>query len=496
MQFSNSKHVGMAIAFVLCACAQEKPADPPVAAAPSESATTTTATVEAPTSKVNVKPVIDIATDAYVFGYSLMTSEVTRVQSTNVSKVEGIKAPLNELASLKRYPPADFRGVTTPNADTLYSVGWLDLAEPQVLSHPDMGKRYYLFQLMDLWTRDFKSIGARTDGYKAASYLVTGPGWKGDVPKGLTHVSSASRYVVVIARTYADGTDRDFRTVNALQAKYKITPLSAWGKPYTFHAPPVNANPGISMTDSPQKVLLGMPAPRYFDEMARLMCKDAPPAQEDAPILDRMAKIGIEPCKPFDATRLDPAIQSALEEIPSKALQIITAHRDDIGTNLNGWVAGTNLGTYGTDYMKRAVVSAFGWGANLPEDAVYAFAHADSAGQKLSGARAYSVTFPKGQTPPVNAFWSITMYEEDNGLWFYPNPANKFTLSPRNHLKYDKDGSLTVFFQHDSPGKAKEANWLPAPAGDFVLALRMYWPKTQPPSIINGTWKPPQIVAK
>src|SRR5271166_3549868 len=171
-----------------------------------------------------------IALDAYVYGYSLITTEVTRVQMSNVDKVVGMHAPTGQFANIKRYPPADFRLVSAPNADTLYSVAWLDLAEPQVFSHPEMGERFYLFEMTDLWMTDFDSPGTRTAGGKAANYLITGPGWAGAVPEGMKQIKAATRYIVILGRTYANGADQDYEIVNALQAQYKIVPLSAYGK--------------------------------------------------------------------------------------------------------------------------------------------------------------------------------------------------------------------------------------------------------------------------
>ena len=434
-----------------------------------------------------------IALDAYVYGYSLITTEVTRVQMSNVDKIEGMHAPTGQFANIKRYPPADFRGVSAPNADTLYSVAWLDLSEPQVFSHPDMGKRFYLFEMTDLWMTDFNSPGTRTAGGDAANYLITGPGWTGDVPTGMKQIKSATRYMVILGRTYADGTDQDYAAVNALQAQYKIVPLSAYGKPYAYQMSPVNPNPGISMTDKPQSVILDMDTSTYFNMMARLMGGAAPPAPEDAQMLARMAKIGLVPGQPFDMAKLDPATQAALKDIGKTALQRIEANKDSLGAMENGWVVTKGLGVYGANYMKRAVVAAFGWPANLPQDAVYPYTEVDSSGRKLSGANRYTLTFAKGETPPVDAFWSITMYEIDQGWWFVPNPLNKFTVSPRNNLKPNADGSVTLYFQNETPGADKEANWLPAPKGDFIAMLRMYWPKENDPSILNGSWTPPAV---
>ncbi len=435
-----------------------------------------------------------IGVDAYIYGYSLITTEVTRVQMSNVPKVEELRAPMNAFFNVRRYPPADYRGVSAPNADTLYSIAWLDLAEPQVFSHPDMGSRFYLFEMTDLWMTDFETPGTRTTGGNAATYLITGPGWKGMVPDRMKQIKVPTRYMVILGRTYADGTQRDYEIVNALQDQYKITPLSAWGKPYHYQAPPVIPNPGFSMTDKPQEVINAMDTSNYFNMMAKLMAGAAPPAPEDAPMLARMTKIGLVPGQAFDMSKLDPSVQAALKAVGKDGMKRIEDNKAIVGALENGWVVTKGLGRYGTDYLKRAVVAAFGWPANLPQDAVYPYTEIDSSGQTLSGANKYTLTFPKGETPPVNGFWSITMYEIDKGWWFVPNALNKFTVSPRNDLKNNADGTLTLYFQNESPGKDKEANWLPAPKGKFILMLRMYWPKEKDPSILNGSWKPPAVI--
>ena len=447
----------------------------------------------AATAPLSTKEAVDIATDAYVYGYSLVTTDVTRIQMSNVAKAGMLQAPMNQFANVPRYPPGDYRGVSAPNADTLYSLAWLDLKEPQVFSHPDMGNRFHLFPMVDLWMTIFASPGSRTGDGKAANYLITGPGWKGTVPAGMKHISAATRYVVILGRTYADGTDADYKAVNALQAQYKITPLSAWGKPYTPPAATVDPNPGISMTDKPQAVILALGTEGYFNWMSKRMCTDSPAYPADAPALARFAKIGFEPCKPFSLAKLDPATQAALKNLPQVVLDKFVANQKSMGAVVNNWLITKGLGVYGTDYLKRAVVAAFGWPANLQEDAVYPYTLVDSQGKTLNGANKYTLTFAKGQTPPVDGVWSITMYMIDQGWWFVPNRLNKFTVSPRDHLKPNADGSITLYFQTDSPGPDKESNWLPAPKGDFIPMLRMYWPKEKAPSILNGTWAPPKV---
>jgi hypothetical protein len=437
---------------------------------------------------------LQIAKDAYIYGYSLLTTEITRVQMTNVDTVEGMHAPMGQFINVKRYPPADYRGVSAPNADTLYSVAWVDVSEPQVFSQPDMGERYYMMPMYNLWMTDFEAPGTRTTGGDAANYLLTGPGWEGDVPEGMTQIKSATTKMLILGRTYANGTEKDYEAVNALQAKLKLTPLSAWGKPYTPKAPAVDANPGFSMTAKPQEVILGMDTSAYFNKLASLMCKMAPPAAEDAPILARMATIGIEPCKEFDLSKLDPTLQAQLKDLPQVVLAYINANKAAMGTEIDGWIFTKGLGVYGTDYEKRALVAAFGWPANVEQDAVYPYTTVDSEGQTLNGANNYTLTFAKDQLPPVKGFWSFTMYMIDQGWWFVPNALNKFTVSPRDNLKTNADGSVTLYFQHESPGKDKEANWLPAPKGDFIPMLRMYWPQEKNPSILDGTWTPPQVI--
>ncbi|MBZ9936100.1 DUF1254 domain-containing protein [Mesorhizobium sp. BR1-1-16] len=445
---------------------------------------------------VTVDEAKTIAMDAYIYGYSLVTTEVTRVQMTNVAEANGLQAPMGQFGNVKRYPPADYRGVSAPNADTLYSLAWMDLdKEPWIFSHPDMGDRFFLFPTYDLWMPVIASPGSRTTGGKAASYLLAGPGWKGEVPQGVTRIDVPTRYVLILGRTYANGTEKDYEAVNALQAQYDIRPLSSFGKAdYVFKAPPVDPNPGFSMTDKPQEVIFGMGTEGYFNRLAKLMCHDAPPAPEDAPIVAEMAKIGIEPCKPFSLSALGPDAAAALQDLPQQALDHLAKNESAMGVEEKGWIFTKGLGAYGTDYLKRGLVAAFGWPANLQDDAVYPYTQADKDGQPLTGAHKYTLTFAKGQEPPVNGFWSITMYEVDQGWWFVPNALNKFTVSPRDNLVPNADGSVTLYFQNESPGKDKEANWLPAPKGAFLPMIRMYWPKEKSPSILDGSWLPPQIV--
>ena len=258
MQRSIASVLLYSVTLALIACAEQKPAATTApAATDAAKAQTAAAPMAAADDKARAKEQVQAALDAYVYGYSLITTDVTRIQMSNVAKQVGLQSPMGQFLNIPRYPPANYRGVSAPNADTLYSLGWVDLGEPVVFAHPDMGKRFYLFEMVDLWMTIVKTPGSRPDGGKAATYLLTGPTFKGEVPKGMTQIAFPTRFVTILGRTYANGTEADYKAVNALQAKYTLTPLSAYGKPFKFVAPPV-IDPGFSMTAKPQDVILGM----------------------------------------------------------------------------------------------------------------------------------------------------------------------------------------------------------------------------------------------
>lgn len=436
-----------------------------------------------------------IAIDAYIYGYSLVTTDITRLQMSNVAEQGMMSAPLGSFFNVRGYPPADYRGVSATNADTLYSMAWVDLSEPQVFSHPEVVDRFFNFELVDLWMVVAHSVGVNTTGTAAATYLFTGPGWQGEVPAGMIHIAYPTRYLGILGRTYALDTPEDLAIVHALQDQYKVVPLSAYGKKFIFVAPPT-IDDGIAHHEAPQKVILGLGVDGYFNWMTRLIPAVAEPAPADAPMIERMARIGIVPGQPFDLSKLSPEAQAALKEVP----QIVTARLNEAwatqGTDVNGWRVTTTGAIYGADYETRAMWASNGWPSQQREVSVYPQLYVDASGAKLDGKNAYTLTFGKGETPPIEklGFWSITMYQIENGLWFYPNKLNRLTLSTRNKFKYNDDGSLTLHFQNESPGADKESNWLPAPAAPFALTLRVYLPQQTPPSILDGSWAPPPAV--
>jgi len=430
-----------------------------------------------------------IAADAYIFGYPLVTMEMTRRVMTNVSEQVGTRAPMGHLTRLRAYPTAAFRDVTAPNADTLYTTTWIDVGkEPWVLSLPDAHDRYYLFPMLDGWTDVFQVPGKRTTGTGAQTYAITGPGWKGKLPAGVTEYKSPTSIVWVLGRIYCSGATEDYAAVHKMQDEISIVPLRHYGKSYT--PPPGKVDPKIDMKTPVRDQVNAMDTATYFDLLAALM-KDNPPAAADAPMLAKMAKLGIVPGKKFEFDKLDSAMQQALAEVPKQTFERIMAHFKVAGEDINGWVFTTKTGLYGTDYIQRALVTAIGLGANRPQDAVYPTSEVDAQGQPYSGANTYVMHFPKGQMPPVNGFYSLTMYDAE--YFFYGNELNRYTLSARDELKKNADGSVDFYLQHENPGPDKESNWLPAPSGKFILMLRLYWPTETPPSIIDGTWRIPAV---
>jgi hypothetical protein len=433
-----------------------------------------------------------IATDAYIYGYALVTSELTRLAAINTAapNPRTLQAPMNSIVSIPAYPPADYKGVTAPNADTLYSVGFFDLSkEPIVFSYPEMGKRFFLFPMYDEWTDVIGVPGTRTMGNGAAhNILLSGPNWNGAVPAGMTQIKMPTNIMFMIGRVYCDGTAADLAAVHALQAKFKVVPLSKFGQAYT----PPSGTPGskYSPKDVVRDVISSWSTSEYFNFMAKAMVKNPPVLPRDAAIVAEMTQIGLAPGKPFDATKLNPDAQTALASLGKTVVGKLAELKKGAGTVANGWLIPGAAGSYGTNYAGRAAVSAFGWGANLPQDAVYPYAPGGNS-PALVGTNVYKVHFAKGQTPPAQGFWSITMY--DNEFYFYPNSLNKQTVSLRDHPKFNADGSLDLYFSHVQPKGVPQANWLPAPAADFILMMRIYWPNPNPPSILDKSWVPPPV---
>jgi len=445
------------------------------------------ATLTAHSAPITEEAAHSIAVDAYIYFYPLLSMDITRKQFTNIEAGKELgKGPMNMFVNIPAYPPGDFKGVVRSNFDTLYSIAWLDLTkEPLVVSAPDTDGRFYLLPMLDMWTDVFASPGWRTTGTKAANFLVTPPGWVGRVPEGFSSIGALTPYVWIIGRTRTDG-PADYDAVHKIQAGYKVTPLSRWG---TAPEPvAVKIDPTVDMKTPPKIQVDTMTASKYFTYAAELL-KLHPPHGTDGPLIAQMKRIGIEPGSSFDFEELDPVVQRALTNAPADAQKLMTWKVATLARIANGWSMNTDtMGVYGNYYLKRAIVSQVGLGANLPDDAIYPLNLGDDTGKPLDGANKYTIHFDKGATPPVNAFWSITLYDADG--FQVPNVLNRFAVSGWMPFQTNVDGSLDIYFQNENPGKDKEANWLPAPKGAFNLTMRLYGPKSD---ALTGKWDPPAV---
>lgn len=450
----------------------------------------------AQSSPISEQEARDIAVDAYIYLYPLVSMDVTRRQLTNVEAGKGFGAPMNSFANIRAYPRAEDRAVVRPNFDTLYSSAFLDIREePMVVSVPDTDGRYYLFPMLDMWTDVFASPGWRTTGTKAENFVVVAKNWRPEqrarliddykLPKDARIIEAPTPLVWIIGRTKTDG-PADYAAVHKIQDGFKVTPASQWGK--TVQAAPFKLDPSVDMKTPPKTQVDTMSAQKFFAYGSELM-KLNPPHMTDQPIIDRMKRIGLEAGKSFDPEKASATVKAAINIAPTEAQRLMAWKVQSLARTVNGWQMNTDtMGVYGNYYLKRAVVAQVGLGANLPEDAVYPFNLTDSSGQPLSGANRYAIHFAKGSAPPVDAFWSVTLYDEEG--FQIANELNRFALSSWMPFQYNADGSLDLIIQNEHPGKGMEANWLPAPKGPFTLTMRAYAPRMD---ILTGRWAPPAV---
>jgi hypothetical protein len=437
---------------------------------------------------VSSDSIVTLAKKAYVYGYPLVIMYETMRSATNVEAPvpNSLSSPQNQFAHFRSFPDATFKDVVKPNNDTYYSTAWLDLSpEPQVLTVPDTKNRYYLLPMLDAYTNVFASPGKRTTGTKADTFLITGPGYRGSVPTGMQQIKAPTSLVWLLGRTQVNSPQDGSSTVKNIQGKYRLTPLSLWGTSYVASKNVVNNS--LDKTPPPLRVEK-MNVDSFFNLLNVLLAK-YPPPPADSMLLNDIAAINIGAGKNFSVKDFDADLQQTLQTVPSTIHKQMREALGKLGTLENGWnVTRSNLGSYGTNYDLRTMISIIGLGCNLNADACYPNCQVDVNGEKLDGSKKYIIHFDKGQAPPANAFWSITMYGADEFL--VPNPINRFAIGDRDHLKYNKDGSLDLYIQKDSPGKDKEANWLPSSPTRFSLTMRMYWPKDE---FLNGTWKIPGV---
>jgi hypothetical protein len=426
-----------------------------------------------------------IVKEAYIYGFPLVDNYRIQYSYFVDRQNPEFKAPWNQIHNVPRvYTPAD-TAIQTPNSDTPYSFVGMDLrAEPMVLTVPPIEKeRYFSVQLIDAYTFNFDYIGSRTTGNGGGSYLVAGPNWKGEAPKGVKKVfRSETEFVFAVYRTQLFNPG-DLDNVKKVQAGYKAQTLSAFlGTAAPKAAPTIDFIKPL--THAEEKT-----SPQFFN-ILNFILQFCPTDPSETELMARFARIGVGAGKTMDASKLSPEMKAAVEQGVADAWA-------DFGGLEKEFAAGkvTSGEVFGTreylknNYLYRMAAAVLGIYGNSKQEAMYPFYAVDEAKQKLDGANRYTVRFAPGQLPPVHAFWSLTMYKMPQSL-LVANPINRYLInSPMlPQLKRDADGGLTLLIQNESPGKDKEANWLPAPKGPFVMAMRLYWPKEE---AVDGKWTAP-----
>ncbi|HEY3179879.1 MAG TPA: DUF1254 domain-containing protein [Casimicrobiaceae bacterium] len=427
-----------------------------------------------------------LAEEVYVYAYPLVLTDVTRQVAT-------AKVPMNTFAHKRAPSDVSATDVVNPDADMLVSTAWLDLSkEPIVLSVPDMRGRYYVLSMQDAWTNVFASPGKRVTGTDKADFAIVGPRWKGTLPGGVEEIKSPTDIVSVIGRMQVNGKG-DYAAANKLQDQYKLTPLSRWSKASASRtqATAAAAAPAtrVDLKTPPTEQVAKMDAGTFFTRFAEILPGN-PPTKDDAPMVEKMKKLGVVAGQPFDPSKLDAPTLEGINEAPKGTQDaMIAAAKGTGGAEIrNGWTFHLDLGRYGINYGKRAFVAWLGLPSNAPEDEIQMRTRLDAGGKPLDGASKYVVHFDNGKTPPSDAFWSITLYNDKKLL--AANPIERHAIGDRDKLTTNPDGSLDIYVQNTNPGAGKESNWLPAPKGSFNLLLRVYSPK---PDVIGGRWTPPPV---
>ena len=425
--------------------------------------------------------------EGYAYGYPLMLMAETLAGTTGPTRACGFEGDLNDFFHIVDLPGPDFRAVVRPNVDTLYSSAFLDLRNgPQLLDMPAVPGRYVLMALLDAWTNNFAGLGTPSHGDGEGHYLIAGPGWQGTTPDGYTRIDAPTHLVWIIGRTEVRG-QQDVPEVNAIQRQYRLRPLNGI-------RPPAQTTPCIprDASGAPPAIVNRMGAVDYFSRLSDLI-KAYPPPPADEPMLRKLATIGVGPYASRLVSDMPARTQWGLEW--GKSMAQTTARLGlKVLSKTAPWTPDPSkipLGDYGQQYLVRYVVAQVGFGANRNDLAVYQNAVQDGHRLPLDGThKSYTITFPAGQLPPVDAFWSVTVYNQDGYL--VANDLGRHALNSFNALQPNADGSLTLHLSHQAPAQAPTANWLPVPAGPFEVTVRLYGPR---PQVLDGSWKMPAIQA-
>jgi len=425
---------------------------------------------------------------AYIWGYPMVVMQKSRdamtkggdapVTPEQFNKSGLLFAPVNQVANAWGMLGPKFSAVQSGNSDTQYSVTWFDsTAEPYVLHLPDAKGRYYTFQFIDAYTNNFHYASTRTMGSQEQAYALVGPGWKGKLPANVTRVDCPTPTGFIIGRWFV-ASDKDVSAVNAIQKQVTMTPLSSYGKQYT--PPKVKVVPAKEYTGDLA----------FFEQLGDTLVINGAPAA-DAGLLGLLENIGLTTDRGFDPSGLTDAERKSLAQAVKDGEGILAAKSASMGKDVNGWQLSPVLDEYfGTSYLFRAAIGYQAMFVNTPIEAYYPGVFKDTDGKVLDGSTGkYSITFPKGKTPPADAFWSVTMYDAKKRL-MVENSLNRYKIGSADKLEVAADGSTTLYIQAESPGKDKESNWLPAPKEPFYMLMRMYLPKIE---VLNGQYEIPGV---
>jgi hypothetical protein len=425
--------------------------------------------------------------EEYVYGFPLVMTDVTRQVITAVPKAGEYYAPINQLLKMRSYVDPDYKLIVRASRNSLWSGGVMDVGtEPMIVSIPDCQEVPLAVRWLNHWTDVFATAGNRTPEPYAGDYLVVDPGWSGTPPANIKKVlQSSTRYAWVLSEMAANG-PQDFPKIHALQDLLKITPLSSWGKPYT---PPSNVpvDPTVDKTATPYDQVRLMTGEMFFKILAMLL-KDNPPYPADTKMIGRLKRLGVEPGKEFDLSKLDPAVRKGINKAPAEVWKKFVTGPFEIDAP-NGWINVLNIARFGTDYRTRAFVACSGLLGGLKEDIIYPSTHVDGDGWALDGAHKYVMHWDKADLVlSQNNVWSLSQYREN---FYVRNPIERYQIGSGMPLKHNPDGSLDIYIQANSPGPDRESNWLPLPPSGMVnLTIRIYNPK---PETLNPAYKFPPV---
>lgn len=427
-----------------------------------------------------------VAAEAYLFGFPLVLMEMTRrIQTDAAGGDRPGFGPMNWFTHMRAFPPGDFKDVVRPNFDTLYSMMWFDLRnEPLVVSVPDTSGRYYMLPFLDMWTDVFAVVGRRSTGTGAGHYALVAPGWTGTLPDGIERIDSPTPCGWAIGRIQTNGVS-DYAAVHDVQDGFAATPLSTWPADPT---PPSRVlDDAVDVGTATVEQVLALSGVELLRQTAELMIQH-PPHLIDQPVLARMRSLGLVSGEPFDVNGLSAELREVIE-VGASSAQAKMTRLASMHPVTNGWNQPTfGMGVYGTDYWRRATVARVGLGANRVEDAVYPVLLHDASGATPVGENDYLLHFDADALPPVDAFWSVTMYDGDG--FTVPNELDRYALGDRDPLVPNADGSIDLYLQRSDPGDARRANWLPSPSGRLGITMRLYDPR---PEVLDGTWAPPPL---